>query len=719
MSGVPLPGQAGAGAGSGAPPCSGVTQEGRPFLNAVRTDTPPRIDGLLDENAWKAAARSDHFLQRVPVEDAPPSERTEVYLLYDSDNLYLAVRCHDRDAGEIIITQMERDARLDPDDRIEIVLDTFHDQRFAYFFQINAGGAKGDGLVSPGAFSKEWDGIFKAAASLDEDGWSAEFAIPFKTVSFRPDGSVWGLNFARHIRRRNEVVHWSLPSQDYQLFHLPAAGEIRGLVGMDPGLGLDVKPYLAWTGFHDRSSGRRYTRVEPGFDAFLRLTGGMTASLTVNTDFADTEVDARQVILSRFPLFFPEKRDFFLHDTSIFNFSDFSRSRRDILPFFSRRIGLSSEEGEVPILAGIKVTGREGPFNVGLLDVQTDEKGELDRENLLVARASMNIGEESSAGFIYTRGDPTSDTRNDVLGLDFTYRTSEFLGDKRFRAGGYALKSWTHGVNEDDLAYGAFVDYPNDLFNFRLEAMEIQEAFDPRLGFVPRRGVRKYSEQFSFSPRPNTWIRQLHFRINSDVFTQVGSTVESARIIFTPFHVILDSGDFLWMHIRREFDRPSEAFEIHEGVVLAPDMYYWTRGVINLQTSEHRPVSINLMYSTGDYYSGQLAQYHAGLSVLLDRHVSLSVVGDINDVDLPEGDFITRLCSFRAKINLSSELSWSNLLQYDNISRSLGLNSRLRWNFKPGSDLFLVLNQGWDKEGASLIPAAKEITMKVEYAFRF
>ena len=412
--GVPLPGQAGTGAGFGAPHLSGVTQEGRPFLEAVRTDTPPRIDGLLEEDVWRTAARSYHFLQLVPVEGASPSERTEVHLLYDSDNLYLAVRCHDRNAGEIITTQMERDARLDPDDRVEIVLDTFHDQRFAYFFQINAGGAKGDGLISPGSFSKAWDGIFEAAASLDEGGWSAEFAIPFKTVSFRPGGSVWGLNFARYIRRRNEVVQWSLPSQDYRLFHLPAADEIRGLVGLDPGLGLDVNPFLAWTWFHDRSSGRRYSRIDLGLDAFLRLTEGTTASLTVNTDFADTEVDSRQVNLSRFPLFFPEKRDFFLHDTSIFDFSDFSQSRRDILPFFSRRIGLSSEEGEVPILAGIKVTGREGPFNAGLLDVQTDEKGDLDRENLLVARASMNIGEESSAGFIYTHGDPTSDTRNDV-----------------------------------------------------------------------------------------------------------------------------------------------------------------------------------------------------------------------------------------------------------------------------------------------------------------
>jgi len=236
---------------------------------------------------------------------------------------------------------------------------------------------------------------------------------------------------------------------------------------------------------------------------------------------------------------------------------------------------------------------------------------------------------------------------------------------------------------------------------------------------VPRRGVRKYSEQFSFSPRPNTWIRQLHFRFNSAVFTRVGSTVESAQIVFTPFHVILDSGDYLWMHFRREFDRPSEAFEIHEGVVLEVDRYYWTRGVIYLQTSEHRPVSLNLRYSAGDYYSGQLAQYQAGLSVRLDRHVSLSVTGSINDVDLPEGDFITRLYNFRAKVNLSSELSWSNLLQYDNLSRSLGLNSRLRWNFRPGSDLFLVLNQGWDGDGNTLIPTAKEITMKVEYTFRF
>jgi hypothetical protein len=374
----------------------------RPRVAAVKTDTPPKIDGVLDDAVWQDGGLIDGLRQEVPVAYGVPSQRTEVRILYDADFVYFGVRAYDSDPDKIIAKQMVRDADMTLDDRVSFNIDTLHDERNGYYFQINPLGNKRDGLIDNGSIKFNWDGIWYAAGSIDEKGYVVEVAIPFKTISMQPEKTTWGLQVFRGIKRVNENNRWASPTPNISFFNLSGAGFLDGLVGMQQGLGLDVVPGAAVRSVNDPIDDREYTRFDPTFDAFYKLTPSLTGSLTVNTDFGDAEVDSVQVNLTRFPLFFPEKRQFFLQDEGIF---DFGGLQRNPLPFFSRRIGLSSQGEEIDIIAGAKVTGRAGRFNIGLLDVVTDaytrepedgdppgqEPDRIKTQNLAVARISVNV----------------------------------------------------------------------------------------------------------------------------------------------------------------------------------------------------------------------------------------------------------------------------------------------------------------------------------------
>src|SRR5688572_4959681 len=405
----------------------------RPRAVSTRVAEPPSIDGRLDDPAWQLATPIGELTQIDPELGVPCSEETEVRFVHDADNLYMLIRCADREPESIVNTTRERDALLEVDDRVEIVFDTFHDQRNAFFFQINAGGSKGDALVTNNGsnFNKPWDGIWDGVARVDDQGWSAELALPFKTLNFAEGSDTWGFNIMRHIGRKREDARWANASREHSLFNIYRAGELTGLSDIRQGIGLDVVPFFVshWRNERDQDgdgepdgSSEKTLLGEPGFDLFYKIIPSLTFSLTVNTDFAETEVDQRQINLTRFPLFFPERRDFFLQDAGQFVFGSDSSA---VIPFFSRRIGLSPEGEEVPILGGAKLTGRAGDYGIGVLDVQTDELDELDGQNLFAARVTKNVGEQSTVGGILTHGNPTPDPApgpddNSVYGLDFT-----------------------------------------------------------------------------------------------------------------------------------------------------------------------------------------------------------------------------------------------------------------------------------------------------------
>jgi hypothetical protein len=690
---------------------------------AFRTDDPPVIDGRLDDAAWGQAEPIGEFLQVVPVEGAEPSERSDFRILFDADHLYIGIRFYDRDPDAIIATTHERDARLEADDRVEIVLDTFHDKRNAFFFQLNAAGSKGDALITENGrdFNKPWDGIWEGKARIDDQGWVAEMAIPFKTLNFEEGLGTWGLNALRYIGRRNERNRWASASQDDRLFNISEAGELTGLEGMRQGVGLDVVPFFVSNYTRDRTGGGDSDlEGEPGVDIFYKLTPSLNLSLTVNTDFAETEVDERRINLTRFPLFFPERRDFFLQDSGLFSFGS---SRGRFRPFFSRRIGLSDGE-VVPLRGGVKLSGRQKDYNIGLLDVVTDsvtdESGNVtDGENLFVSRISRNVGEQSTVGFIVTDGSPDAPEENTVFGFDANYRTSSFRGDKNLTAGIWALKSDTDGVEGDDSAFGASLRYPNDRWSWFVDVREIQKDFEAALGFVPREDIREYSGGITFEPRIGTDIRQLEFSADIEVVTDTDDVLETVEAEVQPFGIIFESGDAFRVELEQVHDELDEDFEISDGVVVTVDEYDWTRWRLEFDSAEKRSLSTSMTLGGGSFYDGDRMDYRLGLEYRTGPLFTGEVEYIQNDIDLDGGDFTTQISRVRTKFSFSPDLSWNTFVQWDNVSESIGINSRLRFIPSPGHEVNLVVNETLDEEDSSLTQIETNVALKVSYTVRF
>ena len=425
------------------------------------------IDGSLDETPWRQAPKIGALVQRIPVAGAAPTERTEVTLLYDEENLYIGVMCYDSEPGQVLASQMARDARLNADDRLAIVLDTFRDQSNAFHFATNPAGAMVDGLVfANGETNDDWNGIWIVRTARTDDGWSAEFAIPFKTLSFPSGETVWGFNIARTIQRKLEENRWTGARFQTQFFQISEAGEITNLEGLAQGAGLDVRPFIArlWP---RPGTGGDTVAGKPGLDVFYNITPSLKLSVTANTDFGETEVDARQINLTRFSIFFPEKRTFFLQDAGVFNFATtgidppggIPGTGAEIFPFFSRKIGLLGGQ-EVPIDYGAKLTGRVGRTEVGMLDVRTRDVRSVDANNLLnvdasnllVGRVKQNFLEQSYVGAILTSGNPASALSSSTVGVDVRLATSNFLGrNQNVLFNAYGLTSNNEGVADRQL----------------------------------------------------------------------------------------------------------------------------------------------------------------------------------------------------------------------------------------------------------------------------
>jgi len=684
----------------------------------VRTSTPPVIDGQLDDVAWAGALVIEDFRQVVPREGAKPSERTVLRLAYDDEFLYVSFRCHDAEADRIIATQMKRDASVGSDDHVNFVVDSFFDKRNGYFFEMNAVGARGDALVEDNdRFRRDWDGIWYGKANIDGNGWTAEMAIPFKTLSFNPDTTRWGFNAQRFIRRNNELIRWASPSQNTALESIADAGVIEGIEGIKQGKGIDIKPYALMTGKRDHEGDRNGLDFDAGLDVFYKFTPSLTLALTVNTDFAETEVDERQVNLTRFPLFFPEKRDFFLQDAGIFEFGGI---RRNPLPFHSRRIGLGPTGEPIDILGGAKLTGRVNNLNLGLLDVQMKDTTDLGGKNLFVGRASLNVLEESTVGTIFTHGDPRTTDDNSVAGVDFNYRNSDFAGNRTVDGHLWGLTSNTTGADGGESAYGMKLGYPNDRVQWEIGYSQIDEHFNAALGFVPRRGIREWFGNWRHRWRPEDGrIRRIDSGVSGTLITNLDNDVESRGLNFNLLTVESESGDVLSASFNRQREVLDDAFEINDGTVIPAGDYKYDRYSATIRTSTGRPISVGATYGGGTFYTGTREDYRANVAYRASRHLFLGLEYEMNDVDLDEGDFITRIIRGRVNVFFTPDVSWTTFIQYDSLSESIGINSRVRWIVKPGSEFFFVLNQAVDRQDDSFRVRRTELTTKAGWTLRF
>jgi hypothetical protein len=668
------------------------------------------LDGRLDEPAWQRAMPAGEFIQQDPDNGAPATERTEVRVLYERHRLYLGVLCHDSQPDRLLGNQMQRDQPFDADDRFRWTLDTYLDGRTGYFFEINPSGAMGDGLVGIGAsggstdgesgLNRQWDGIWIARVRRTAEGWTAEIELPFRTLNFAPDSTAWGINFQRTIRRKNEETFWSGYARNQGLLRMSNAGLLTGLEDISQGIGLDLKPYAVATAGAAPGRGAPAFRgqADAGVDVFYNLTPGLRANVTVNTDFAETEVDERRVNLTRFPLYYPEKRDFFLEGSSFF---DFSREPGNaVVPFFSRRIGLGPEGTPQAITYGVKLTGQAGAQDVGVLQVRTGEADDLPGEDFTVVRVRRRFLTQSYAGMIYTRraARGTGLEALQTAGVDLSLATSTFRGRENLEFSAFWLWNTNPLGTGGNLGYGARLNYPNDLWNARVSFRELQEHYDPAVGFTSQNGYRRVNPVVRFSPRPrqNPFIRRFSFEAHLDLQGDLRNDLLTRKWDLTVFEVDFQSGDQVQVHVIPDRERLDRPFEISEGIVLPVGATYdFTRYRVEGSTANQRFVAASALVETGEFFSGRRREVGLAVTVRPRPGLLASIEGEWNDLELAEGRFRTSLYRLQLDTQFSPWISLRNTVQYDSVSRLLGWQSRFRWILRPGNDIYVVYTHNW------------------------
>jgi len=677
------------------------------------------VDGVLDEAEWTAAEAVDGFLQTDPREGAPPSARTIIRVLAGARAVAIGIVCEDPDPAGLVSFSVRRDAPLGSEDHVRVVIGPFLDGRSGYVFAVNPGGARYDGLIEPGGEDEnpDWDGIWEAATARTAGGWSVEISIPIHSLGFKPGLREWHFNVQRRLQRRLETVRWASAARQFQDTQTSRAGLLTGLPEFSLGAGLAVRPALTGGAGVPGVGRRAVAEFQPSVDVTQRLGANMLASLTVNTDFAETEVDTRRTNLTRFPLFFPEKRTFFLEGADIFSFG--LGLNEDLVPFFSRRVGLVGGT-EVPVIVGGKLNGRAGSTNIGGLVVGTSDEREmaLNRTRLAAARIKQNIWSESWVGAIATVGDPLGRPDSFLAGADFTYATSRLWGEKNLLVGVWGLVTERPDLGTDATAHGFKVDYPNDLWDMQVTYKRIGRDFDPSLGFVPRRGVQLINAQTNNRTRLTRGpIQQMFHQFQPLVAMDLSGRWESYRVFFAPVNWRFRSGDRFEINVNPTGERLVEPTEI-AGIVLAPGSYHWRRYRLEAGTAQKRRFYTQLTWWFGGFYDGDLDQVEWTGAWNPMPLFTVEFTGERNSGTLPRGRVTQTLVGTRLRVNLSPDLSVASYTQYDTDSDSVGINTRLRWTFTPVGDLFVVYNHNvrslldrWHLESNQLL-------VKLQYAWR-
>lgn len=717
-------------------PLVGVTQivdsQGK-VINAFQVDEAPVIDGHLDDDAWAFGTVIQNLHQINPDEFDPPSEKSVIYVVYTKNALYLAGRFFDSEPEKVTAQVLRQGDFSFGDDSFTIMIDPFNNGRSGYAFDLTANGVRNQAVYANVTNENwRWTGIWHGAARRDDKGWIAEVEIPFKTLSFNPNNETWGLNVARWIGRKGEQIGWVSANRTQN----PAvSGKLTGIRNIEQGLGLDVVPGIRTGQTKDYVLDETTTSTEPSLDVYFKLSPALTGALTINTDFSGTGADARQINLTRFGLFFPERRRFFLQDADIFEFGRITggdyRSRSTISrvelesgrPFFSRRIGLSTMGETVDINIGGKLTGRPGRWDVGILAVRHDEFDLVDPSNLFVARLAANVLEESSVGMILTHGDPNSNLDNSLAGVDFRYTNTRLANGRTLEGAIWYQQTDTEGVARDQAAYGFSLRAPNAAgIRGALGFKELQENFNPALGFVNRLGVRDMTLEGGYTWYPQlSGIRTVHSGVDFQRIETTAGELQTQIVTLRPIEISGSSRDSINFHYFLIDEKLIAPFEISEGVIIPVGEYSFDQYCANLATAQFRKIAAEAYYCGGEFYDG--TQTAAGVSIVLrpNKHFKISARFDFNDIDLPYGAFIIRLASLRADIAFTNAWYWENFLQYDNVSDSMGLNSILRYVPKAGREIVFVVNREYVDlaQDRTFTKVYSDLTFKFSYTLRF
>jgi hypothetical protein len=713
----------------------------RRTVRAIRLQPGERIvlDGHLDEEVWSRAVPARDFIQQDPDNGRPATEPTEVRILFTSTALYMGVTAYDAEPDQWLGYHRRRDDFLQSDDRFMWNIDTFNNQQSGYFFEMNPSGLMGDALRGANFNNRQWDGIWTGKAQRSDIGWTLEIEIPFSTLNFDPNAEAWGINFQRTVRRKNEESVWSGWLRNQGLNRLSNAGLLVGLEEITEARGLDVKPYLLSTSASapGRGSSRAVSDVDVGADIFYSPTPGVRTNLTINTDFAQTEVDQRLTNLERFPQFFPEKRDFFLDGATFFDFQSTAANDNSLLPFFTRRIGLNQGVPQ-PITAGGKLAGQFGSNDIGALYVRTGRGEETIGEDFLVLRGKHRMFRQSYVGALYTgrrAGDSAVDPRH-TLGADFLLATSTFRGGENIALGGFFLnttrtlpdaRSAASGPLADGRshAYGLRLEYPNDPWSGSLLYREIQADYDAAVGFTPRTGFRRLSPELSYTSRPRAHrlIRSVQYGASSNLlYSTIDNGLLNRDFDLTLVNLATHSQDFIQVKVLPTLERLERNFAISRGVTLpAGGEYSWTRYRFQVTTAPRRVVALNQIYEFGGFYNGTRLRVATDLNVRVRPGVIIYTSAEWNRVQLHEGRFETRLFRVVPELQFSPWIAWVNNVQYDTQSAVLGWQSRFRWIVRPGSDLYFVYTHNWldDPLQNRIYTLDRRAASKVLYTHRF
>jgi hypothetical protein len=673
-------------------------------VNAVRVEEAPVIDGVLDDAAWRQAVVIDAFVQQEPDEGAPASERTEVRIVYDAETLYIGVRAFDSSPAAVAATEMRRDSdRILEEDNFQIILDTFLDSRSGYMFVTNPLGAKLDQQVfnegeggRPGQVSsninRDWDGIWHVEARRNDEGWVAEIAIPVVTLRFPPsEVQRWGINLMRNIGRKNEQAYFAPIPKAYGITRVSMAGSLEDLRALNRGTDLRVKPFMVGgaqrvteAGVSDNSLQR-----EIGVDVRYGVTASLNLDVTLNTDFAQAEVDDEQVNLTRFPLFFPEKREFFLENSGRFNMGSTASNDRYADLFFSRRIGISETGEAVPILGGARLTGSVGRNDIALLNVQTDDALGREGENFLVARYSRNVLDRSRIGGIFVnRTEIGGDHYNRTYGVDMMIAP---VPD--FSVTGFLAATSTPGLAGEDM--GAYVNatWLNASGRISAEYVDVQDNFNPEVGFVPRTGIRTSKLHLERNPRPGV----LGIRVMSPMYNLTYTTDQQGRLVSRRNHYMVgtrfDNGAFLNVWYNDYFERLDVPFRVRSTVVVDPGAYRFGEWRFSFNSNPARRMYYGLSYSPQEFFDGTRTDYSASLGLRLSSRLATEGRYQRNEVDLTAGALEVDLASLRVDFAFSPTITLRTLTQYNSSTDQWGTSARFRWTYSPGSDLFVVLDE--------------------------
>ena len=717
------------GQGTAWPQPASVTADDHPTARAARIEAreAPAIDADLSDPSWAKAHVITEFKQLMPDPGGVPSERTELRIMFDQNNLYFGIHSYDSEPDQVIVRSMSRDGEVTSGDNIQIALDPGLTRRNSYVFMIGPSGGRWDGLrLNNIEELPEWNTIWEARTRRVSDGWIAEIAIPFRSISFAEGEDGWGFEFTRNIRRKNETVRWSSLNPALQLADISEAGTLTGIAEVNEGLGLDLVPYAALRAKHDWSATNDGAGISGtmGGNAFYKITPALTGTVTINPDFSDAPLDAREVNTTRFSLFLPETRAFFLQDAGNFEFgghpfrrTNFDRPSNNGRPFFSRNLGLVNGT-PVSLVAGGKVSGQYEDFNIGALSVLTDRTPTSPGQVLSVARVTKQFG-QSRAGFIFTHGDPTGLTENTVAGGDVQFRGTLF-DDKPFTADAYYERSFSSKLGED-VSYGAGLTYPNEPWGGDFVFKTIGDNFKPALGFLNRPGIRYYEADVKHLTRyrdRSSFLRTFEIETRHEIYTDLHDRLDS-REDRLQLQVLTQDEIGFAVELQNSFDRLETPFTLPHNVVIPAGKYTWNSAFMHVRTSSALPFAFHVDAWCCDYYNGSQWRVRNELFLKLSEVYELEADYDTQFIRLPTGKVDIQIISLSGLFNFTPDMQFAVQAQYDNDSQGFGFLGRFRWEFRPGSEILIALGQSAVVPGTDFRFQTTQFSFRISHTLQF